>query len=91
MYALFGVKKKRANLISRNVRCWCSVSPAGWLPVDDKGPLFPLKQPDAWASPEKPEAQEASSEPQSPSMGAILTRQDSHLRTWGGSPQKGSG
>ena len=54
MYALFGVKKRRANRISRNVRCWCSVSPAGWLPADDKGPLFPLKQPDAWASPEKP-------------------------------------
>lgn len=40
--------------------------------------------------PRSPEAQEASSEPQSQSMGAILMRKDSHLHTWGGSPQNSS-
>ena len=41
--------------------------------------------------PRSPEAWEVSSDPQIPSMGAILMRQDSYLRTWGGSPQNSSG
>lgn len=41
--------------------------------------------------PRSPEAREASSEPQSQSMGAKLMRQDSHLHTWAGSPQHSNG
>lgn len=40
---------QKFTLLVFSITCWLA-------PCYDKGPLFPLKQPDAWASPKKPKS-----------------------------------